>query len=220
MLAADGPASGGRAIGAVALDLPGFGATPPPPDGWGSAEYAAAVAAVLDDLDGPAVVVGHSFGGRVALHLAAAFPDRVGGLLLTGVPQLVRRVPPRGTLAYRAARRLNRLGVVSDERMEARRRRSGSADYRAATGVLRDVFVRLMAEDYEAQLGSIHVPVSMVWGESDTAAPVSMAERAAALVPGGRAKLEVLSGVGHLTPTEAPAALRAALERLLAEVAP
>jgi pimeloyl-ACP methyl ester carboxylesterase len=220
MLAPGAAATGSGAVGAVALDLPGFGATPPPPDGWGSAEYAAAVAAVLDDLDGPAVVVGHSFGGRVALHLAAGFPDRVGGLLLTGVPQLVRRVPPRAKLAYRAARRLNRLGLVSDERMEARRRRSGSPDYRAASGVLRDVFVRLMAEDYEEQLTSTKVPVSMVWGESDSAAPVSMAEQAAALVPGGRARLEVLPGVGHLTPTEAPAALRAALDRLLAEVAP
>lgn len=220
MLGDDGPADGGRAVGAISLDLPGFGATPAPPDGWGSAEYAAAVAWVLDELDGPAIVLGHSFGGRIALHLAAARPDRVAGLLVTGVPQLIRRVPPRAKLGYRVAHRLNRLGVVSDDRMEMRRRRSGSADYRASTGVLRDVFVRLMAEDYEAQLAAVQAPVSMVWGECDTAAPVAIAEQAAGLVPGGRVKLEVLPGIGHLTPTEAPAALRCALDRLVADVWP
>ncbi len=42
-----------------------------------------ALAALLDErADGPAVVVGHSFGGAIALHLAAARPDRVAGLVL------------------------------------------------------------------------------------------------------------------------------------------
>ena len=44
---------------------------------------------MLDDLAPGAVVLGHSFGGRVAVHLAPARPDRVGALVLTGVP-LVR----------------------------------------------------------------------------------------------------------------------------------
>src|SRR5438067_3542048 len=59
-------------LDAIALDLPGFGATPLPDRPWGSPEYAAAVTPVLErEFDGPAVVIGHSFGGRVATHLAA-----------------------------------------------------------------------------------------------------------------------------------------------------
>ncbi|MDP9388251.1 MAG: alpha/beta hydrolase, partial [Actinomycetota bacterium] len=76
-------------LDAVALDLPGFGATPPPPQAWGGAEYAAAVAPVLDEMAPPVVVLGHSFGGRVAVHLAASRPPLVAGLVLAGVP-LVR----------------------------------------------------------------------------------------------------------------------------------
>ncbi|HMK62450.1 MAG TPA: alpha/beta fold hydrolase, partial [Acidimicrobiales bacterium] len=98
----------------LAPDLPGFGATPPPPEPWGSAEYAAAVERLFVDPNGadrsitstpsavraPAVIVGHSFGGRVALQLAVARPDLVAALVLTGVP-LVRssepgRRPPMG----------------------------------------------------------------------------------------------------------------------------
>src|SRR5689334_4241344 len=70
------------AVGAVALDLPGFGgATPEPEEATGSAGYAATVSPVLEELaaDGPVVVAGHSFGGRVALHLAASHPDLVAG---------------------------------------------------------------------------------------------------------------------------------------------
>jgi pimeloyl-ACP methyl ester carboxylesterase len=85
-------------LDAVALDLPGFGATPPPAEPWGATGYAAAVAPVLGEAAGPVVVLGHSFGGRVAVHLAAAHPDEVAGLVLTGAP-LVRpaaRLSPTG----------------------------------------------------------------------------------------------------------------------------
>ncbi|MGH7723552.1 MAG: alpha/beta fold hydrolase, partial [Candidatus Dormibacteria bacterium] len=68
----------------VAPDLPGFGATPAPPRAWGVDEYAAWLVALLDRLGVErAHVVGHSNGGRVAIALAAAHPDRVGRLVLT-----------------------------------------------------------------------------------------------------------------------------------------
>src|SRR5206468_4391460 len=56
-------------VDAVALDLPGFGTSPPPPEGWGGAEYAKAVLPVIERMTAPVVVLGHSFGGRVAVHL-------------------------------------------------------------------------------------------------------------------------------------------------------
>ena len=45
----------------------------------------------------PPVVVGHSFGGRIAVCLAALYPDRVGSLVLTGVP-LVKQTPSPATI--------------------------------------------------------------------------------------------------------------------------
>ncbi|MGH9283255.1 MAG: alpha/beta fold hydrolase, partial [Acidimicrobiales bacterium] len=153
-------------LDAVALDLPGFGATPAPPEPWGGAEYAAAVAPVLHELAEQVVVVGHSFGGRVAVHLAASRPDRVAGLVLTGVP-LVRRpgaAAGRPALGYRLGRWLHRRGALSDGRMEALRRRYGSADYRNASGVMRGVHVRAVNETYEEQLRRLTCPVALVWG--------------------------------------------------------
>jgi pimeloyl-ACP methyl ester carboxylesterase len=200
-------------LDAVALDLPGFGSTPPPPTAWGSPEYADAVAAVLDEMQARVVVVGHSFGGRVAVHLAADHPEQIAGLVLSGAP--LHRPPgarPRPRLSFRLARRLAALGVVSQDRIEALRQRYGSEDYRSASGVMRDVLVRTLAEDYAGVLARLRCPVELVWGDDDTAAPLWVAERLAAELPG--ANLVVCAGAGHLTPLTVPGELRAAVERL------
>jgi len=210
----DAMLSGPPPLDAVALDLPGFGGAPAPAEPWGSAEYAEALAPILDEMAPAVILVGHSFGGRVAVHLAAAHPDRIGGVVLTGVPLFkpagARRRP---ALRYRAARRLARSGVVSDARLEQYRQRFGSDDYRAAHGVMRQVLVKVLSEQYEAELAQIACPVELIWGDGDTAAPVAVAEQIRDSIATA-ARLTVLKGVGHLTPTSAPAELRSAIERM------
>jgi pimeloyl-ACP methyl ester carboxylesterase len=205
----------GLPVGALALDLPGFGASPEPPDVWGTEDYAKAVSAVLPELETPTVILGHSFGGRVAVRLAASRPDDVAGLVLTGVPLLRTAPSGRPALSFRVARWLHRKGVLSDDKMEALRRQHGSADYRAAVGVMRDVFVRVVNESYEDDLRAVRCPVELVWGDDDAEARLAVAEQAAAIL-GDRARLTVLPGAGHLTPLTAPDQLRAAVERALA----
>ena len=203
-------------LDAVALDLPGFGATPPPPEPWGAAEYAAAIVPVVAELQPPVVVLGHSFGGRVAVHLAADRPELVAGLVLTGAPLLRRPgvTARRPALGYRVGRWLHRRGVLGEARMEVLRQRYGSADYRAASGVMRAVHVRAVNETYEAQLAAVACPVELVWGDDDAEVPLDVAREAARLLPA--AHLEVVPGAGHHTPLTAPAALRDAVRRLLA----
>ena len=198
----------------VALDLPGLGATPAPEESCGAAGYAAVVAEVLPELATPVVVVGHSFGGRVAVHLAASHPDAVAGLVLTGAP-LVRRpgaTAKRPALAYRVGRALHRRGLLPDSRMDALRRRYGSRDYLAATGVMRGVHVTVVNETYEDQLRAVTCPVELVWADNDTEVPLAVAEAALPLL--AQANLTVVPGAGHLLPLTAPDALRDAVRRL------
>jgi pimeloyl-ACP methyl ester carboxylesterase len=214
-----GPSAPLGPLPTLAPDLPGFGATPPPTAPWGSVEYAAAVAHLLEDAGGSAgagfVVVGHSLGGRIAVRLAAARPDLVRALVLTGAPLVPRpggsRRPP---LAFRVARALHRARVVSDGKMEKARQRHGSADYRAAHGVMRDVLVRLVNERYDDALSTLCCPVELVWGDDDTEAPVEGARALAATL--AQARLTVCPGAGHLLPLTEPGVLRAAVERALA----
>ena len=200
---------------ALAVDLPGFGATPAPSEVLGAEGYAGLVAPVLDAFETPPVVVGHSFGGRIAVCLAAAHPDRVASLVISGAPLLRLGPGKKPSPGYRMLRLLNRARVVSDDRMEEVRRSRGSADYRAASGVMRDILVRVVNESYEPQLKGLRNRVLLLWGENDHEVPVAVAEQALRVIrqAGGTAELEVLSGVGHLVPTQAPHAI----SRVLAE---
>lgn len=169
---------------AILFDLAGFGASPPPAEVWGAADYAAQVADALDALapDRPVTLVCHSFGGRIGVHLAASRPDLVGGLVLCGVPLLHLAPAYRPPLAYRVVRWAHRRKLVPDSVMERLRRRNGSDDYNAATGIMRDVFVKLVNETYEPQLRAAACPVAFVWGRRDTAVPVGIAEQAKDMV--------------------------------------
>ena len=198
---------------ALAVHLPGFGPTPAPPRAWGSVEYADHLAAALTEraattAEGPLVVVGHSFGGRVAVRLAARHPEHVAALVLTGVP-LVRATPaPQPSLALRVAKRLRAAGVLPASVVERLRRSGGSADYNAAQGVMRDVLVRVVSEDYREDLARVAVPVDMVWGELDDAAPLAGARLAAGHL--ADARLEVVPGAGHLLDGTLAGAVRTA----------
>ncbi len=201
-------------LDALAIDLPGFGATPAPASAWGSARYAEALLPLLEVMAPRVVVVGHSRGGCIAVHLAGMAPSRVVGLVLTGAPLFRASAETgRSPIAFRAVRRLAKAGLVTGERLERWRSRYGSDDYRAATGVMREVLVKLLAEEYEEALSAVSCPVELVWGEQDTAAPLEVARRVQIALPDG-AKLTVCAGTGHMTPLEVPDALRQALERL------
>ncbi len=200
-----------RGLDGVAVDLPGFGASPEPETAMGADGYAGIVGQVLEQFGEPAVVVGHSFGGRVAVHLGVRFPERVAALVLVAVPLLRRSDTgrPRPPAGYRLVRWLHSVGVVDHGRLERARRRYGSLDYRNAQGVMRDVLVLAVNETYEEQLTALKPPVHLVWGAEDTEVPVDVAERSAGLVPGSR--LTVLPRVGHQVCLEAPEAVRAAI---------
>lgn len=208
LLARDGIAS-------VALDLPGFGASPLPSSAGGSALYARLLEPVLSQFGpGPLVLVGHSNGGRVAMALTLAHPDRVRAVVLSGAPLIRLANARRSPWAYRIVRALHRHRLISEARMEAARQKYGSRDYRNATGLLREILVASVNENFEAQLAQVTAPVSLVWGANDHDVPIEVAQRISALlVHSPDVELDVLAETGHLVPTERPAQLSAHVRR-------
>ena len=205
-------------LDAIAPDLPGFGVSPPPVEVMGAEDYARFIEPLLDEFSDPPLIVGHSFGGRVAVCLAARNPDRVGPLILIGAP-LVRATPPRRpSLLYRLIRAFAGWGLISEDRLERERQRRGSADYRAATGVMRQILVKVIGEEYQRELRALRSPVHLLWGANDEEVPRRVAELAADLITdaGGEVELSVLPGVGHHVPVEAPRALRSVVDEVLA----
>jgi pimeloyl-ACP methyl ester carboxylesterase len=152
----------------------------------------------------------------VAVRLAAKHPELVSGVVLTGVP-LVRLVAaPKPPLTFRLIRALARARIIPQSVLEAQRHKRGSADYRAARGVMRDVLVRVIGEDYRDDLARVRVPVRMVWGENDTAAPADAGAAAADLIAG--ATFRVVAGAGHLLEGALESAVREELTILISEL--
>lgn len=198
----------------IALDLPGFGATPQPSRGWSSRDYAEAVLPVLDEAEAPVIVVGHSHGGRVALELATIAPQRIAGLVLIGAPLLRPALSPTPSLSYRILRWLHARHLYSDEAMERRRRNSGSADYRNASGVMRETLVTVVNESFEKELAALRCPVRLLWGEQDRDVPVALAQSIETVLSSSDVSLTVIPGVGHLVPTTAPESVVEAVRSL------
>jgi pimeloyl-ACP methyl ester carboxylesterase len=182
----------------VLLDLPGFGASPPPPAPWGTEDYADAAAEFLAARPaGRRVWIGHSFGCRVGLQLAARHPGLVDGLFLiaaAGLPR-ARALPERmrvaaRRLAFRAARRLTPEGP----RREALRARFGSADY-ARAGPMRPILVKAVGEDLSAVAGAVGCAVVLLYGDRDDETPPEIGARLNRLMP--QSRLIVLRGFDH-----------------------
>ncbi len=198
----------------LAVHLPGFGSTAEPPEVWGSAEYAAHLVPGIAG-GGPYVVVAHSFGGRVAVRLAATHPELVSALVLTGVPLVRATAAPKPALSLRVAKHLRAAHLVPQSVVDRLRRNAGSADYRAAQGVMRGVLVRVVGEDYREDLATIAasgIPVHLVWGEDDDAAPLAGARLAAEALG---VDVTVVPGAGHLLEGPVADAVRVRLVEVL-----
>ncbi len=183
------------------FDLPGFGDAPPPPDTWGTIEYADLVQEyILKRTPGDVILVGHSFGGRVCVRLASRRLAQIRDLVLLGVPGLPQPAFSRTRLRRVFIRALRRLLVQLQPLTGSRLVRwhsatFGSKDYQAA-GVLRPVLVRTVSEDLTESASAIACPALLLWGTDDTETPVWLARKYAALL-GSKATLTLLPHKDH-----------------------
>jgi len=192
----------------LSVDLPGFGWSQAPAEAWGIEQYADLVRHLLDERGLASVVMlGHSFGGRIAIFLAARHPERVSRLILVASAG----VRLRRSLAVRASIGTTRLvrrilafpgwGPLGERLLRRWQDRVGSRDYRAA-GAMRPTLVRVVNEDLTPMLPLIQAPTLLLWGDRDDEVPRPAVEIMAAQIPGAR--LAVFPGAGHFPFQDAP----------------
>ncbi|NCC21131.1 MAG: alpha/beta hydrolase [Alphaproteobacteria bacterium] len=179
-----------------AFDFPGFGQSPAPVEDWGTADYADATAKILRGLPGKKIWVGHSFGCRVGIQLAARHPETVDGLFLIAAAGLKPTRPIARQIYIKARVTLFKIlkKTVPERCHPALYERFGSTDYKNA-GPIRALFVRVVNEDLSEAASRITCPVQLVYGDKDTETPPDIGERFARLMPDS--KLTLLSGQDH-----------------------
>jgi pimeloyl-ACP methyl ester carboxylesterase len=181
------------------------------------------VDALLDALPPRFALAGLSLGGIVAMALVRRAPERVTHLALLATnarapvaAQYESWTAARTALAAgRAARDLQRdlLPVLLHDHAHDGTALAMADDVGAAV-LDRQLAAQATRIDERPALADVRVPTLVLAGGEDRLCPPARHEEIAALVPGAR--LQVLPGVGHLLPLEAPARVAAALDAWLA----
>lgn len=197
------------------LDLPGHGKTPEPPEIWGVEEYTRLVENFITKLGLKKVtLIGHSFGGRISILLSSR-NDNVRKVVLVDAAG----VKPKHKIDwyvkvyfYKTLKHVVPfiLGRKQGQKvLEAYRKKSGSADYRNASPVMRAILSKCVNEDLKHVMPQIKAPVLLIWGADDTATPLSDAKTMERLMPD--AGLVSFDGCGHYSFLDNPGGFRAVM---------
>lgn len=200
------------------VDLPGFGQTPEPPAVWGVEEYTRFIEAFVasEGIENP-TLLGHSFGGRIGILYASRNP--VDKLILVDAAG----VKPRRKLKYyirvysfKTAKFLART-FMPRKKAEAyitrMRDKRGSSDYNLASPMMKSILAKCVNEDLKAVMPQIKAPTLLIWGENDTATPLSDAKIMDRLIPD--TGLVSFPGCGHYSFLDNPGQFAAVLNSFL-----
>lgn len=227
----------------IGLDLKGFGQSPKPRDrAYGFRDHAELVTAHLraHDLQG-VTLVGHSFGGTVALAVTLGLreeePERIRALALIGTPAYPQRLPwfirlvrlpGLGRLALRAVPARVQVRRILQAAYHDPRRIPPEAvaayaralrDRGTSRAIVRTAryFSPSALDGLIAHYATLCVPTLLVWGRHDLIVPLAVGERLVRALP--NAELAVIDDAGHLPQEETPERLVEVLKGFLHEVA-
>ena len=154
------------------LDFPGFGQSEEPKEPWTIEKYSLMLEDLVKQLGiKKPIVMGHSFGGRVAIRYSARNP--IEKLVLFGSPCI--RIQEELPLKVRILKKIKTLPGMN-KLGEFMKQYIGSRDYKAASPVMRQTLVEVVNEDLSKYAREIEEPTLLIWGEQDTEAPVSEAQ--------------------------------------------
>jgi pimeloyl-ACP methyl ester carboxylesterase len=154
------------------IDFPGFGKSPEPPYSYTVYDYCDALTEILKKLKVKSpILVGHSFGGRIAMIYAATKPT--SKLVLLASP--FRRTNKKANLKLKILKILKKVPVIKNLEGYVKEH-IGSRDYRNATPIMRRILVNVINEDLTNILPDIKVPTILIWGSNDAEVPLEEAK--------------------------------------------
>ncbi len=234
------------------LDLPGFGKSDYPLEAWGVDEYAELVRKFADmslrgaerrsnpedtapstglpspDFSGLAmtenkfILIGHSFGGQIAIKFAAKYPEYLKALILTGAAGIRHKPNLKQKIFYylaKVGKVIFSLPLINKLEKPAQRllyRAAREKDYYEAKGIMKEVFKKVTKEDLTVDLGKIVIPTLLIWGRNDHSTPLIDGElmhfkirsagplRQSYSEASGRTKLEIIDEANHSLPYQYP----------------
>lgn len=204
----------------IAVDLPGFGESDMPAEPFYLQSYADFTLEFMKKLDiSDPIMIGHSNGGRIIIRLLAEKKVNSKKIVLIDSAGIKPKRSLKSKIrlaAFKTTKRVLTLPGLKNytaEALKSARNYFGSADYNSASPVMRQTLVNIVNEDLTESLPKIKASTLLIWGENDTATPLSDGKTMEKLIPD--AGLCVVGGTGHFSFIERPAYVDAILASFL-----
>lgn len=199
----------------VVPDLPGHGESEPREGALTVSDLLSGLDAVLASEPAPAVLVGNSMGGWLALLTALQHPERVARVVLVNGAAVTGQTTVKMLPADRDEARRTMAALLAPGAPRTPDFVLDDVVRRAPTSPL----ARLVATSFkdhalDGRLREITLPVSLIWGAEDRLLPPAYAQELARGLP--NAALDLLPSCGHMPQRECPDRLLPLLERAIA----
>ncbi len=188
----------------IQFDFPGFGGSDEPREAWSVDDYADFFLQLMVSLKiNRATLIGHSYGGRVIIKLASRnLTDfNIERIVLVDSAGILPVKTPAQLKKIRRYKRLKKFYAnpliykLFHKQIDAWRNKQGSVDYRNASPMMKQCMVKAVNEDLTELLPMIKQETLLIWGENDTATPVSDGKLMEERIP--NAGLAVIQNAGH-----------------------
>lgn len=178
----------------INIDFWGFGKSDNPKTSLSVEDYADLVYDFINKQKlGTVNIVGHSFGGRVAIKLCTKYPKSCKSLILSDSAGLRKKL----TLKQKyLIKRYKKLKIKVNEGLKDKKvlEKFGSDDYKQLNDIMKQTFVKVVNEDLSDDARKISIPTLLVWGKKDKDTPLYMGKTFNKLIK--NSKLIILNG-GH-----------------------
>lgn len=194
------------------VDFYGFGESGEPETYYDTYEYAYQIFLLLNKLDIKKIVlVGHSFGGRVAIILSSIFDIDICGMVLTSSAGLNRFSLKKSIriLRYKLCKYLAKMRLIRKDRLS----KFGSSDYKKLSSNLKANFVKIVRQDLGCLLNKIHTPSSLFWAKDDRETPMWICRKLHRKIK--NSKLVLSNDGGHFVYLKRPHKFQEVVERYI-----
>lgn len=208
----------------VALDLPGFKPENQLTAPWNLDDYVAWLENSLTAYPEQIYLLGHSFGGRIAIKFAAKNPGKLKGLILVAAAGIKKKKTIRDTILLKIIKLARKLGVQEQSSdMQGARELARKVfyryilrrtDYFKANPIQKEIMKSALEEDLTALLPAINKNTLIIWGKKDTFTPIKDAYLMKEKIKNSR--LEVLPKNGHSLHLQCPKKLAQEIKNFIA----
>ncbi len=194
----------------IVPDLPGFGQTPEPKTPWNINNYVEFInefSSTVVDLQKGFYLLGHSFGGAVAVKFAVKYNQKVEKLFLVSAAAVRKK-----TLVKKVIYKTSKIGKLFSWLPGYQLFRKAfykfilkKSDYLYQKGVMRESYLKVISDDLSFYVSSLKVPTIIIWGDKDVSTSVEEARLIHEKI--FHSKLIVIPGAGHSLELEVPETL-------------